>query len=182
MIDDNEIIAWWRRKTTPLFLQYDVDFSGDVYTLMPIEYFLASAIGAKTMVEIGVADGSTTLPLLKAAQETDGIVYSVDPSTCEYTIKMINERYNAGKHWRFHRMESDEFFKTFNGQIDFAFIDGCHCWTTVSNDIENCMHRLSGNGIILMHDYAGCSQYSDKNLPEAIRKMRKLAAFQRHCP
>ncbi len=163
-ISDEEMMAWFRRRTTTVFQSRDVDLSGDMFSVMPVEFFLAWTIKAKTMVEIGTADGSSAIPLLKAAEEVDGCLYSVDPSTCEDAKRLVS-LYNLDKYWIFCNMKSDDFFKTFDEAIDFALIDGDHAWPQVARDIENCMVRLSGKGIIIVTDYLDFKEYSDKNLP-----------------
>lgn len=161
---DEEMIAWFRRRPTQIFTEGYVSGSADMYSIMPVEFFLAWTIQAKIMVEIGTMDGSSAIPLLKAAEETNGCLYSVDLDGCE-DAKQLVTRYELNKYWRFCNMKSDEFFKTFNKTIDFAFIDGDHSWPQVARDLENCMQRLSGKGIIMVHDYLEFPQYSDKNPP-----------------
>ena len=64
----------------------DVELAGDVASLMPVLYLFARwiRIGQQPQfVEIGTSDGSSALPLAKAAHETGGHLHSVDPAGCE---------------------------------------------------------------------------------------------------
>lgn len=167
---DEELIAWFRRRPTQVFQERDIEGSADMYSTMPVEFFLAWTIQAKVIIEIGTQDGSSAIPLLKAAEETGGCLHSVDPDGCE-SGKNLVASYGLEKYWRFHNIPSDKFFKSFDEMIDFAFIDGDHAWSQVARDVENCMQRLCGRGIIMVHDYGPeCSDYSDRNPPPRERK------------
>lgn len=161
---DDEMIAWFRRRPTQVFQERDIEGSADMYSIMPVEFFLAWTIKAKVIVEIGTHDGSSAIPLLKAAEETGGCLHSVDPDGCESGKELVAQ-YGLNKHWEFHNITSDEFFKSFNETIDFAFIDGDHAWPQVAKDLENCMQHLRGTGIIMVHDYLEYPEYSDRNPP-----------------
>jgi len=152
MISDSEFLNFFRRKPEGKITQRDIDLSGDVFTLQPLLYFLAYSIQAKTMVEIGTADGSTTIPLLKAAEENGGVVYSVDPSSCEDCKRLVYD-YGYIPFWKFNQMKSDEFFKMFNQKIDLAFVDGEHSGQGVYNDVCNIIPLLSDKGILFVSDF-----------------------------
>ena len=51
-----------------------------------------------------------------------------------------------------HRMTSDEFFSQNKNMYDLIFIDGLHIHEQVLKDIDNSLHFLNENGIILLHD------------------------------
>ena len=60
-ISDEQLNCFFRRQPNEIITQRDIDLSSDVYSLQPILYHLAYSIKAKIIVEIGVADGSTTI-------------------------------------------------------------------------------------------------------------------------
>lgn len=135
----------------------DVELAGDVSTLMPMLYFLARFTfvadrESPTFVEIGTADGSSALPLLKAAAELGGHLHSVDPFACPDAHFLVDQ-FDYRASWTHHQVRSDVFFKTFHETIDFSFIDGDHAWPQVERDVENCWTRLAPNGIIWVSDY-----------------------------
>jgi hypothetical protein len=53
-----------------------------------------------------------------------------------------------------HRMNSREFFKTFNARVDWVYVDGDHSYNGVMHDLTNALRVLNSNGIILGDDYA----------------------------
>ena len=147
-----------RRKTNDTFImQRDIELNADVWTLLPLIYSLCYSIQAHTMVEIGTADGSTTMPMLKHAMErfdTQGFVNSVDPSGCEDCHRLV-EAVGGNSCWKHHQVKSDDFFDSVfkEGKIDFALIDGDHSFPQVARDIKNCCQRLNPRGLILVTDF-----------------------------
>ena len=137
----------------------DIELASDVSTFMPMlylvpRYFMGFNQNSlnPVYVEIGTADGSSAIPILKAAQETNGHLHSLDPSDCEDAHRLVKQ-FEYEKYWTHHQMPSDDFFKTYNGYIDFAFIDGDHRWPVVERDIKNCFERLRPGGMIWVSDY-----------------------------
>lgn len=170
MFNDKVFMNFCRKIPDEFITQRDVDLSGDVWTLLPLIYSLCYSIQAKIMVEIGTADGSTTMPMLKAALERfndKGFVNSVDPSGCEDAHRLVNaiECNDCWKHWQ---MESDEFFaNVFKDQkIDFALIDGCHAFPQVARDIRNCCQRLNPKGLILVTDFVPSKQKKEEYIQQ----------------
>jgi len=167
---DQDILSFFRRIPKGKVTQRDIDYSEDVWTLQPLLFYMPYSIRAKTLIEIGVADGSTTMPLLKAAAENGGILHSIDPSGCEDAKRLVKSS-GLEQHWRFHNMTSDEFFENYRElvgsdklEIDFGFIDGDHTWQWVAKDVRNSCLRLAKNGILFVSDF----QCSFNWVPEAL--------------
>jgi len=154
---DEHLLNWFRGILTPPFInERDLSLSQDVRYLQPLLYFLARSHHAKTIVELGVADGSTTIPLLKAASEIEGgILHSVDPSGCEDAIDLVG-RYKMYDVWKMYQMKSDDFFNKYalDMKIDFAFVDGDHSYAGVVSDIRNVVSRLVPGGIAIFHEWS----------------------------
>lgn len=157
MISDNDILSFFRKKSTEHITQRDIDLSNDVWPLQPLTFYLCYSINAKIMVEIGTADGSTAIPMIKAAQENEGILYSVDPSGCDDAHRLVKDL-DALAFWEHKQMESDEFFKNFDKEIDFALIDGDHAFPQVARDVRNCCQRLSKKGLVFVTDFVPIKQ------------------------
>ena len=174
MLTDETMVAWARESVCaygllpyvapePLTLR-DVDLAKDVAWLMPMLYATArfmvrldDPVGAapvRTFLEIGTADGSTAIPLAKAAAELGGRLHSVDPSDCPDAHRLI-ATFGYGEHWTHHQMASDHFFAGPGAtlDLDFAFVDGDHRWPVVERDIRNCYARLRPGGILWLSDY-----------------------------
>lgn len=137
----------------------DVDLAKDVASLMvPMFFVTRFFMGHRpdhplVCVEIGTADGSTALPVLKAVAEVGGHLHSVDPSGCE-DAHMLVDQFGYRSYWTHHRMASDHFFQTFREPVDFAFIDGDHRWPVVERDMKNCYAALRPGGIMWTSDYS----------------------------
>jgi len=143
----------------------DIERSTDVRAIVALLYFLPRLIQAKTTVEIGVCDGSTTLPLLKAASEIDGTVYSIDIMPCRDADDFVR-RNGLNGWWKFRQMSSDDFFVSAEADlaIDLAFIDGDHRYGFVRRDFENVWSRLTVGGIIVFHDWDPISFEPDSEI------------------
>lgn len=168
---DAALFAWFRGAECaggPLF--NDISRAFDVRYLQPILYFLARTMHAKVIVEIGVADGSTTWPLVKAASEIEGgEVHSVDPSACEWAHELMRRTKPVAK-WQHHQMTSDEFFAHHAPSvIDFAFVDGDHSCGGVKRDARNVLDRLVPGGIVVFHEWGPAPPFETiRNTPEEI--------------
>lgn len=157
-VSDYELMAMFRGIETKGFGGEHVCRSFDVRYLQPLLYFLARTHHAKTVVEIGTADGSTTWPLLKAVGECGGTLHSVDVGPCIATRKLIAATPWATS-WRFHEEPSDTFFHTGDGHdlvIDAAFVDGDHSCAGVMSDARNILDRLVPGGFVIFHEWGDC--------------------------
>jgi len=93
--------------------------------------FIAKTIGAKTYLEIGVANGRN----FRAIEVNHKI--GVDPSPHSLST---------------HKTTSDAYFQTCDIQFDLVFIDGLHNAEQVERDIQNSLKVLSKHGAIVLHD------------------------------
>ncbi len=104
-------------------------------------------LGARTYLEIGVADARTFLAINAPRK------IGVDPKKpCPQLFEVAN---NATI--RSFQLTSDEFFLKAGSlfaenRIDVAFVDGLHEWRQAARDVENCLRHLSDSGVIVMHD------------------------------
>jgi hypothetical protein len=93
---------------------------------------LATLVGAKSYLEIGVSDGQC-FRLVQVAEKE-----SVDPYPGLAT----------------HQQTSDEFFSTVDPtrRWDLIFVDGYHERAQALRDIQNALERLNPGGAIVVHD------------------------------
>jgi len=114
---------------------------------LPI-FGIASAMKAKTIVELGVRDGGTTLPLLLAANSNDGILHSVD----------VNEDYKCPSelkdNWVFHKKDTIQFLTEWDKKniIDLVYVDDWHSYDHVKEELKLLDAIISPKSIILLHD------------------------------
>lgn len=180
-LTDENLLQFFRRKEGGFITQRDIALSEDTWSLQPLLYYLANGIQAKTIIEIGVADGSTTMPLLKAASENGGMVHSIDPSDCWDCRRLVSAT-GCESFFTFYNMKSDEFFaRNYIEKIDFAFIDGDHEYPFVERDVRNCCKRLSEVGLIIVSDFdmgSTCNALSPERWdPEIYTKAQPLPNF-----
>lgn len=167
MLTDEQFMSWYRQKPVGPITERDIELATDVQGTQPLLYFLCKGIKAQKIIEIGVADGSTTLPLLKAAKENGGVVWSIDPSPCEDAKRLVSA-FGYDDIWKFIQTKSDDFFLTYKDEIHFACIDGDHSWVQVEKDAHNCLSRLAEGGMVIFHDITILSKeitYDSNNLP-----------------
>lgn len=124
----------------------------------------------KSLIEIGTSDGNTTMNLVANAHETARVVtVDLPPNwSGEFGIKVapimrnITELGLVGKQFRDSKFESQilqllidsaELDLSGFGQIDFAFIDGCHDYSYVMSDTEICTKAMKSGSVIVWHDY-----------------------------
>ena len=159
-IPDHAFLDWTRGKTSEHITDRDVELAGDVSTTQLILYSLARLGAGTRFVEIGVADGSTTLPLLKAAEDNGGHLVSVDPSGCEDAKRLV-DAYGYEAFWTFHectteaaiqRPEFRDFVQDPDG-LDLVYIDGCHSAQGVAFDLCTLFPHVRSGGFVVMHDW-----------------------------
>ena len=137
----NNLIKRWINKT----LQGKGDSDGHLLTL----FTLALASKAKAMVELGVRDGTSTLPLLAAAALTNGHLYSVDKEPVNFDIPDKLKTY-----WSFDQNNSLSFLKTWPTEkiIDLVYLDDWHAYEHVKAELKLIDPLVSPSSLILIHD------------------------------
>ena len=132
----------------------------------------------KVCVEVGVAYGTTTNYICKAAMLNGGKVFGFDiwekhgeqlqfPIFSDPTTVLSYLTSNGHTNVKLYKVDSKtpQFKKLLNQtvtEIDFAFIDGDHSYNGIKNDFDIIYPKLSKNGIIIFHDTAvidGCREF-----------------------
>lgn len=154
MLEDHDFLQWVRGATSKDITQRDVELAGDVRGIQLFLYSIARVLRAAKILEVGTADGSTTLPLLKAAEENDGFVTSIDPSNCEDAHRLVTSL-GYDNIWKHHQKLSKDFYTELKNEdvFDLAFIDGDHTAVGVSIDLINVIPRLRPGGFCILHDW-----------------------------
>jgi cephalosporin hydroxylase len=122
------------------------------FHLMSI-YSIGLSLRPKNILEIGVRDGVTTLPLLMLAKRFNGHLYSVDIEKTLYECKPEHET-----SWTFVKSCSVDFLTKYieeNGtekKFDFIYLDGWHSYEHVSEELALLDKLVSPSSIILVHD------------------------------
>jgi len=122
----------------------------DTWQHMPTLYLLCLIKKPKTIVELGCRTGNTTLPMLFAAQQYGGHVYSIDIETWPEIRNFLDNKQSLSDSWTY--VESDDIKLEWNKPIDFLFIDTSHTYDHTLKELEKYEPFLSSGGIIAMHD------------------------------
>lgn len=112
-------------------------------------FSIALGSQSKTIIELGVRNGDTTLPLLLAAKYNEGHVYSVDINESIHEIPEDLKKYSS-----FIKKDAIEFLNSWdqNNKIDFLYIDDWHSYEHVKKELEILDKLVSPSTIILLHD------------------------------
>lgn len=114
-------------------------------------FSVALGMKAKHIVELGVRNGSTTLPLLLAAKLNGGHVVSVDINPTSFKPPKELEQY-----WTFVQSDALEFLRD---QVtirftpyDLVYIDDWHSYEHVKKELEYIDRLVSPKSVVLLHD------------------------------
>jgi predicted O-methyltransferase YrrM len=113
-------------------------------------FSIALEIKATKILELGVRDGKTTLPLLLAAKLNRGHVTSVDINETSFTV---DSKYKDLH--QFIQMDALEYLKNIDPNetpFDLIFIDDWHAYAHVKQELEYIDKLVSPRSVILLHD------------------------------
>ena len=153
-------------------------------------YGLIAINRPKTVLEIGTAEGYSTLCMAWAMTDYDipGIIITIDPKSHDAKIKWPTLSYNEKDHgvtlsrkelWeKYADKKWIEKIRVISGfshdvlknekqlTVDFAFIDGSHVFEAVKNDFFLVLRSVSNKFQILFDDYNPDSEYGVTKLIE----------------
>lgn len=114
-------------------------------------FSIAIQIRAKRILELGVRGGSTTLPLLLAAQVNKGTLTSVDINSTEFVCPEELRGY-----WTFVQSDAVQFLSSYGENIkepwDLVFVDDWHAYEHVKKELSLLDFQISPKSVILLHD------------------------------
>jgi len=109
---------------------------------------------AKTILELGVHKGISTMIFLIACHQTNGHLYSVDIFECASTREVV-KTLRLEKFWTFTVIDDIEYAKTWKMPIDVLFIDTSHLYEQTLAELKLYSPFLTEKGTILLHDTIG---------------------------
>ena len=112
-------------------------------------YCIVRGIKPKSILEIGVRSGISTLAICEAIIDGELIV---DYNCCEINERCRQVQTRTKAPLTFHIMSSDQLAEKWNKKIDLLFIDGCHEYSQVKKDYLNFGKFVNPNGFIFFHD------------------------------
>lgn len=112
-------------------------------------FALALSIRAKNILELGVRNGHTTIPLLKALSYTNGYLTSVD------IVEDPNLHYlKSTPNWNYVITDALEFVKNIpkDETYDLVYIDDWHDGEHLYKEIQYIEPHITPSSLILIHD------------------------------
>jgi predicted O-methyltransferase YrrM len=131
-----------------------------------------SAAGARSLVEIGIAEGGSAWHL-RRSMDPQGTLTLIDTYPAVLGMNMsriIARRLVDGVdrgivEWL--RTRSDEAVHGWNRPIDFLFIDGDHSYEAVARDFEDWSPHVLPEGTIAFHDALTGASWMDESFGSA---------------
>lgn len=139
--------------------------TADMRQNLLVLYALAAGSCAKRILELGTADGTSTLAFLKAACEVDGHVTSVDVDDVPVAEALV-DRFGLRSRWTFLRGDSHAVLpalKKDGREFDLILVDGDHSYAGALQDLSDSAAMLKHDGILLFHD--SCMAVVDGSRP-----------------
>jgi len=112
-------------------------------------FSIAISIGAKKILELGVRQGTTTLPLLCAADLIGGFVESVDIHESSF---ICPDEYK--NRYKFYKSDALDFLSKcdLSFPYDLIYVDDWHSYDHVKKELEYIDKLISPNSVVLLHD------------------------------
>jgi len=113
-------------------------------------FSIALSIDAKSILELGVRGGATSLPFLMAAGLTNGFVESVDLNPTSFSCP---EEYLDK--WKFYQANALDILKEkteSKTKYDLIYVDDWHSYDHVKAELEYIDQLVRPGSIIILHD------------------------------
>lgn len=114
-------------------------------------YSIVRGLNTKRALECGLQDGTSALVILKALEETDGHLVSIDNQACPTAIELVR-RCGYADRWTFHLTDSHMWAPQCRGTFEFVHLDGDHTEVGARQDIVDFSKHLHRDGIMAVHD------------------------------
>lgn len=126
-------------------------------------FSIALASEAKHIIELGVREGGTTLPLLTAAKMNNGTLHSVDINKTNFDPPT-----DIKKHWKFYHQDAIQFLENWDRskEVGLVYVDDWHSYTHVKKELEQLDSIVSPSSVIILHDlmYGGTCPFYHSDL------------------
>ena len=112
-------------------------------------YSIAIGMKAKRVLELGVRNGASTLPLLYAVNQTGGTLTSVDIMPQQFEVAS-----DLASKWTYVQSDAMDFLLKQNPTepYDMIFLDDWHSYDHVKKELEQIDRLVSPRTIVLVHD------------------------------
>jgi predicted O-methyltransferase YrrM len=132
----------------------------------------ATAAGARSVVEIGIAEGGSAWHLRRAI-DPGGRITLIDtyPTVLGLNMSRVIARRLVGSVGRgdveWLRMRSDQAVGDWTRPIDYLFIDGDHSYEAVRRDFEDWSGHVVPEGLVAFHDALTQADWMDESFGSA---------------
>lgn len=113
----------------------------------------------KSILEIGLGPGASTVATLLATEQDLIAVNTVDINPPPTTIQRVEELVHPAKRWNLIYGDSSEFMDSTPMKFDYIYIDGDHSEEGVFRDAVAAYRILSPGGVIVFDD-AGAIEFT----------------------
>ena len=112
-------------------------------------FSIALASKSKIYIELGIRNGSTSLPISLAAKINGGKHFAVDIEDHGYVCAKELEDV-----WNFQEMDAIDFLKNWDksNQVGFIYLDDWHAYNHVKEELILIDEMVGPSSIILIHD------------------------------
>lgn len=143
----------------------------DIHQHLVTLHNLVTSIAAKTVIELGVNTGESTVALLEAVEATQGQLYSVDIQLLPATKAML-ESYGITGRWNFTLQSDLEYLKTWpaDKKADLIFVDTSHTFDHTTREIALYEPILRPGGIMVFHDTVSFYEGVQKPINNFLKK------------
>lgn len=126
-----------------------INGNGDSDKHLMTLFSIALGSKSKKILELGVRNGKTTLPLLLAAKINGGKVVSIDINDTTFTPPEDLKDY-----LEFIKMDALQYLKDVSKEepFDLIFVDDWHSYQHVKKELEYIDQMVSPRSIVLLHD------------------------------
>lgn len=125
----------------------------DIHQHLVTLHNLVTSINAKTVIELGVNLGESTVALLEAVHATQGMLISVDIQLLRNVVPMLT-KYGLLSRWNFNLSDDLKYALTWpaDKKADLIFIDTAHTFEQTTKEIAAYEPILRPGGIMVFHD------------------------------
>jgi len=170
LLEYKNLSQFYPSNTLETYMQTPTDIWEHLATL----YMLTIELDLKTVLELGTAEGKSTVALLQAVQKIGGKVYSIDINPCLEAREAIR-KYGLLDHWIF--IQENDLQMEWKKNIDHLFIDTTHKFQQTINELKKYEPYVRDGGIITMHDIISFPEVM-KAIHEYLRNRNDLRLYK----
>lgn len=112
-------------------------------------YMLTVELGLRSVLELGVRTGESTIALLLAARDIGGRVTSIDIADSPQAASEVNSL-GLAPYWHF--IKGDDLVVSWNAPIDLLFIDTSHTYQHTLQELAKFEPFVRVGGVLVLHD------------------------------